>query len=72
MGVKKFREGFIPGLNEPAIPEDAGSIANIAAAKTRILKGSQLNISGLSKGKHLSNAASIHGCAWQRFHKSCC
>jgi hypothetical protein len=63
MGVKKFREGFIPGLNEPAIPEYAGSIANIAAAKTRILKGSQLNITGLSKGKHLFEC-SIH--PWMR------
>lgn len=54
--VAQFGGGFIPGLNAPGeveVPECAGGFANVAVAKTRILQGSQLQVTGLSKGKHL-------------------
>jgi len=52
--VAKFGGGFIPGLNngQATVPECAGGFKNIAVARTRILQGSQLQVSGLSKGEH--------------------
>jgi len=63
--VKKFGGGFIAGLNdgEATIPECAGGFKNIAVARTRILQGSHLDITGLSKGKHLFECC-IH--PWMR------
>jgi plastocyanin len=55
--VKQFGNGFIPLLNPGSdtsvIPECTGGFKNIAVARTRILQGSHLDITGLSKGKHL-------------------
>jgi plastocyanin len=55
--VKAFGNGFVPPLNvggaTTAIPECAGGFSTVAVAKTRILQGSHLDITGLSKGKHL-------------------
>jgi len=52
--VAKFGGGFIEPLNagEPTVPECAGGFKNIAVARTRILQGSQLNVTHLSKGTH--------------------
>jgi plastocyanin len=52
--VKEFGGGFIPQLNagEPTVPECAGGFKNIDVARTRILQGSQLQVTGLSKGEH--------------------
>lgn len=53
--VAQFGGGFIPPLNGPGqttIPECNGGFANIAVAKTRILQGSTVNVTGLSKGQH--------------------
>jgi plastocyanin len=52
--VAKFGGGFITPLNggEEMAPECAGGFSNLAVAKTRILQGSQLQITGLSKGEH--------------------
>jgi plastocyanin len=53
--VKHFGGGFIPGLNGPGehtIPECSGGFARVKVARTRILQGSQLQITGLSKGEH--------------------
>ncbi|HST09186.1 MAG TPA: hypothetical protein VLL05_02320 [Terriglobales bacterium] len=52
--VKEFGGGFINDLNhgEPTVPECAGGFKNIDVARTRILQGSQLQVSGLSKGEH--------------------
>jgi len=52
--VKEFGGGFIGDLNhgEPTVPECAGGFKNIDVAKTRILQGSQLQVTGLSKGEH--------------------
>ena len=53
--VARFGGGFIPQLNGPAaspVPECAGGFSNIAVARTRILQGSSMNITGLSKGEH--------------------
>lgn len=52
--VKDFGGGFIGGLNggQNTVPECAGGFANVAVAKTRILQGSSVNVSGLSKGEH--------------------
>jgi hypothetical protein len=63
--VAKFGGGFIPGLNdgEPTVPECASGFSNIAVARTRILQGSHLDITGLSKGKHLFECC-IH--PWMR------
>ena len=65
--VKAFGNGFIPGLNPMSatsvIPECSGGFKNIAVAKTRILQGSHLDITGLSKGKHLFECC-IH--PWMR------
>jgi len=53
--VAKFGGGFVPGLNAPGedtVPECSGGFANIAVARTRILQGSNMQVSGLSKGEH--------------------
>ena len=53
--VNRFGGGFISGLNhgEATVPERSGGFGNVAVARTRILQGSQLNVAGLSEGKHL-------------------
>src|ERR1700756_3683533 len=63
--VKRFGGGFIPALNsgEETVSECSGGFANIAVARTRILQGSQLQVSGLSKGEHLFQCC-IH--PWMR------
>lgn len=64
--VAKFGGGFVPPLNAPnetVVPECVGGFSKVAVAKTRILQGSQLNITGLSKGKHLFQCC-IH--PWMR------
>jgi plastocyanin len=63
--VKQFGGGFLPPLNggQDTIPECANGFANIAVAKTRILQGSTINLTGLSKGKHLFQCC-IH--PWMR------
>jgi len=52
--VEKFGGGFIPGLNsgEATVPECVGGFSNLAVAKTRILQGSHLEVTNLSKGEH--------------------
>jgi plastocyanin len=53
--VKEFGGGFIPPLNGPGetvVPECSNGFANVAVARTRILQGSQLQITNLSKGEH--------------------
>ncbi len=53
--VARFGGGFISQLNGPAvapIPECAGGFANVGVAKTRILQGSSVNVTNLSKGEH--------------------
>jgi plastocyanin len=52
--VAKFGGGFIAGLNggEAAVPECAGGFKDVAVARTRILQGSLLQVTGLSKGEH--------------------
>jgi len=64
--VAKFGGGFIPGLNAPGedvVPECARGFSRVAVAKTRILQGSQLQVTGLSKGEHLFQCC-IH--PWMR------
>jgi len=65
--VKAFGNGFLPPLNPgsatSAIPECAGGFSKVAVARTRILQGSHLDITGLSKGKHLFQCC-IH--PWMR------
>jgi plastocyanin len=65
--VKAFGNGFVPPLNPnfatTAIPECNGGFGSVAVAKTRILQGSHLDITGLSKGKHLFECC-IH--PWMR------
>jgi plastocyanin len=52
--VANFGGGFIPPLNagQETVPECAGGFSRVAVAKTRLLQGSQLQITGLSKGTH--------------------
>ena len=53
--VAQFGGGFLDPLNGPGqemVPECTGGFANIAVARTRILQGSTVQISGLSKGEH--------------------
>jgi plastocyanin len=52
--VAKFGGGFVGGLNggQAAVPECAGGFKDVAVARTRILQGSQLRVTGLSKGEH--------------------
>ncbi|MBV9301587.1 MAG: hypothetical protein JOY53_05695, partial [Acidobacteriaceae bacterium] len=52
--VEKFGGGFIKGLNgsEAPVPECEAGFASVAVARTRILQGSHLELTGLSKGEH--------------------
>jgi plastocyanin len=53
--VANFGGGFIPGLNAPGedtVPECSSGFSNLAVAKTRILQGSEVHITDLSKGEH--------------------
>jgi plastocyanin len=52
--VANFGGGFIAGLNggQAAVPECAAGFKDVAVARTRILQGSQLQVSGLTKGEH--------------------
>jgi plastocyanin len=52
--VAHFGGGFIEPLNagEPTVPECAGGFKNLAVARTRIIQGSHLDITQLSKGTH--------------------
>jgi len=64
--VAHFGGGFLPPLNAPGedtVPECSGGFSNVAVAKTRILQGSQTEITGLSKGEHLFQCC-IH--PWMR------
>ena len=63
--VAKFGGGFVPPLNggEAIVPECAGGFKDVAVARTRILQGSQLQVTGLSKGEHLFECC-IH--PWMR------
>ena len=63
--VAKFGGGFIPGLNsgQETVPECAGGFSRVEVARTRILQGSQLQVTGLSKGEHLFQCC-IH--PWMR------
>jgi plastocyanin len=64
--VAHFGGGFVPMLNGPGeetVPECSGGFSNVAVAKTRLLQGSQSDITGLSKGEHLFQCC-IH--PWMR------
>src|SRR6202790_5476801 len=64
--VAKFGGGFVPGLNGPGgvvAPECDGGFSKVSVARTRILQGSQLQVTGLSKGEHLFQCC-IH--PWMR------
>ena len=63
--VAKFGGGFIPGLNDgqATVPECDGGFSRVEVARTRILQGSQLQVTGLSKGEHLFQCC-IH--PWMR------
>src|SRR5262245_42138548 len=63
--VSRFGGGFVKDLNhgETTVPECDGGFANVAVARTRIVQGSHLDITGLSKGKHLFQCC-IH--PWMR------
>jgi plastocyanin len=64
--VAKFGGGFISGLNGPnedTVPECAGGFSRVEVARTRILQGSQLQLTGLTKGEHLFQCC-IH--PWMR------
>jgi plastocyanin len=52
--VAKFGGGFVPGLNggEATVPECANGFSNLAVARTRMLQGSHIEVTGLSKGEH--------------------
>ena len=52
--VASFGGGFIAGLNagQAPVPECAAGFKDVAVARTRILQGSQLQVSGLTKGEH--------------------
>ena len=52
--IKNFNGGFVDGLNagEPTVSECAGGFKNVAVAKTRIIQGSSVNVTDLSKGEH--------------------
>jgi plastocyanin len=52
--VKKFGGGFVGGLNdgEETVSECDGGFKNVEVAKTRIIQGSDLRVTGLSKGEH--------------------
>ncbi|HKM67134.1 MAG TPA: hypothetical protein VJX70_08210 [Candidatus Acidoferrum sp.] len=64
--VAKYGGGFIPGLNAPnedTVPECDGGFSRVEVARTRVLQGSQLQLTGLSKGEHLFQCC-IH--PWMR------
>src|ERR1700693_4475136 len=65
--VKAFGNGFLPPLNPGSstsvIPECSGGFKNIAVARTRVVQGSHLDVTDLSKGKHLFQCC-IH--PWMR------
>ena len=63
--VEKFGGGFIAPLNhgEETVPECAGGFKVVGVARTRILQGSHLQVTGLSKGEHLFECC-IH--PWMR------
>jgi plastocyanin len=63
--VAQFGGGFVGALNhgEPVVPECAGGFKNVAVARTRILQGSRLDVTGLSRGRHLFQCC-IH--PWMR------
>jgi plastocyanin len=64
--VAQFGGGFIGGLNganETTVPECAMGFSRVEVARTRILQGSQLQVTGLSKGEHLFQCC-IH--PWMR------
>jgi plastocyanin len=52
--VANFGGGFVGGLNggQTIAPECAGGFKDVTVARTRILQGSQLLVTGLSKGEH--------------------
>ena len=52
--VKQFGGGFIGPLNhgEATVQECDGGFSKVAVAKTRILQGSHIEVTGLSKGEH--------------------
>ena len=52
--VEKFGGGFIPLLNdgEATVPECEGGFSKVKVARTRIIQGSEMLVTGLSKGKH--------------------
>jgi plastocyanin len=52
--VKKFGGGFVKDLNagEEIVSECDGGFKNVDVAKTRIIQGSDLRVTGLSKGEH--------------------
>lgn len=52
--VAHFGGGFIPPLNsgEAAASECSAGFSDVAVARTRILQGSQLQVTGLSRGEH--------------------
>jgi plastocyanin len=52
--VHNFGGGFIAGLNggEAPVPECAAGFSSVAVARTRILQGSQIEVTGLKKGEH--------------------
>ena len=63
--VSQFGGGFVTALNhgEPTVPECEGGFKNVAVAKTRILQGSTLEVTNLSRGKHFFQCC-IH--PWMR------
>ena len=53
--VAHFGGGFVEGLNAPGeqtVPECVGGFSKVDVAKTRILQGSHVEVSGLSQGEH--------------------
>ena len=52
--VKNFGGGFVDGLNdgEETVSECSGGFKNVEVAKTRIIQGSDLRVTGLLKGEH--------------------
>jgi plastocyanin len=52
--VKQFGGGFIEGLNggDKVVSECVGGFSSVDVAKTRIIQGSQTQVTGLSKGIH--------------------
>jgi plastocyanin len=64
--VKEFGGGFIKQLNGPGehtIPECRGGFGKVTVARTRLLQGSQLQVTGLAPGEHLFECC-IH--PWMR------